>query len=204
MRLQGVMRKQQASQRGCWAEEGPGAAPAACSALRETWPLTSLAYEVRPWSLHGVGPSRAPGLLPRRGVPGAPGRPEAPLEEDGGAPKRGRGVPQPATDRRLGASCMGNTGALGGRRRAVASRAARAQRHARCPHRSRLGPRSRSPGKLGTPGGGLQATAPRLREAGTKGPQRTRTLSPGHARWRGSNGQERCERLYPRGEGPTV
>src|SRR6266446_7646381 len=58
------------------------------------------------------------------------------------------------------ASFIVNTGALGGMSREVESREARAQRNARCPPRSRMGPRSRNPGKLGTPGRGLQAKAP--------------------------------------------
>jgi hypothetical protein len=96
--------------------------------------------------------SRDPCLLPRMGASGAPGQPEATLEEDGGAPERGRGGQPHATSRMLLASFMVNTGDLGGMRRAVERREARAQRKARCPHRSRMGHRSRSPGKLGTPG----------------------------------------------------
>jgi len=46
------------------------------------------------------------------GVYGAPGQPDSTLEEDGGAPKRGRGVQQHATYRILFESFIVNTGAL--------------------------------------------------------------------------------------------
>ena len=44
------------------------------------------------------------------GVHGAPGQPDATLEEDGGAPKRGRGVQQHATSSMLFESYPVNTG----------------------------------------------------------------------------------------------
>ena len=53
-----------------------------------------------------------PCLLHRMGVYGAPGQPDSTLEEDGGAPKRGRGVQQHATYRILFESSTVNTGAL--------------------------------------------------------------------------------------------
>ena len=56
--------------------------------------------------------SRDPCLLPRMVVYGAPGQPEATLEEDGGAPERGRGVQQHATYSILLESFMVNTGDL--------------------------------------------------------------------------------------------
>ena len=46
------------------------------------------------------------------GVYGAPGQPDFTLEEDGGAPERGRGVQQHATDSILFESSLVNTGAL--------------------------------------------------------------------------------------------
>jgi hypothetical protein len=45
-------------------------------------------------------------------VHGAPGQPAGTLEEDGGAPKRGRGVQQHATDSILFESFMVNTGSF--------------------------------------------------------------------------------------------
>jgi len=56
--------------------------------------------------------SRDPCLLPRMGAYGAPGQPDATLEEDGGAPKRGRGVQQHATYSIPFESFMMNTGDL--------------------------------------------------------------------------------------------
>ena len=44
------------------------------------------------------------------GAPGAPGQPDATLEEDGGAPKWGRGVQQHATYSILFESYLVNTG----------------------------------------------------------------------------------------------
>ena len=55
-------------------------------------------------------PSRDPCLLHRMVAYGAPGQPDAPLEEDGGAPKRGRGVQQHATSTMLSESYLVNTG----------------------------------------------------------------------------------------------
>jgi hypothetical protein len=49
--LKGVMRKKQAAKMECLAEECHGESPEACLALRETWPLTDLAYDVSPSSL---------------------------------------------------------------------------------------------------------------------------------------------------------
>jgi hypothetical protein len=113
-------------------------------------------------------PSRAPCLLQRMGAPGAPGHPDLTLEEDGGAPERGRGVQQHATDSIPLASFVRNTGDLWGMCREVERREARAQRNARGPHRSRLGQRSRSVGKPRTPGGGRTAKAPSLRQYGVQ------------------------------------
>jgi hypothetical protein len=45
-------------------------------------------------------------------VHGAPGQPDATLEEDGGAPKRGRGVQQHATYSILFESFIVNTGSF--------------------------------------------------------------------------------------------
>jgi len=56
--------------------------------------------------------SRDPYLLPRMVAYGAPGQPDATLEEDGGAPKRGRGVQQHATYSMLFESFIVNTGDL--------------------------------------------------------------------------------------------
>jgi len=42
----------------------------------------------------------------------APGQPDSPLEEDEGAPKRGRGVQQHATSSMLFESSMVNTGSF--------------------------------------------------------------------------------------------
>src|SRR5882672_5133694 len=53
-----------------------------------------------------------PCLLPRMVAHGAPGPPDSTLEEDGGAPKRGRGVQQHATYSILFESFMVNTGDL--------------------------------------------------------------------------------------------
>jgi hypothetical protein len=56
--------------------------------------------------------SRDSCLLQRMGAYGAPGQPDATLEEDGGAPERGRGVQQHATYSILFESFIVNTGAL--------------------------------------------------------------------------------------------
>ena len=56
--------------------------------------------------------SRDPCLLHRMVAYGAPGPPDATLEEDGGAPERGRGVQQHATYSILLESFMVNTGDL--------------------------------------------------------------------------------------------
>jgi hypothetical protein len=56
--------------------------------------------------------SRDSCLLQRMGAHGAPGQPDATLEEDGGAPERGRGVQQHATYSILFESFIVNTGAL--------------------------------------------------------------------------------------------
>jgi hypothetical protein len=58
------------------------------------------------------GHSQDPCLLHRMVVYGAPGQPEATLEEDGGAPERGRGVQQHATYSILLESFIVNTGDL--------------------------------------------------------------------------------------------
>src|SRR5687767_7527778 len=61
--------------------------------------------------------------------------------------------------------------------RRVGSREGRLQRNANAFEKSRTGQSSLSPGKLGTPGRGLMAKAPRLRKDRRKGTQRTRKLS---------------------------
>ena len=58
------------------------------------------------------GHPRDPCLLPRMGAHGAPGQPDATLEEDGGAPKRGRGIQQHATYSILFESAIVNTGSF--------------------------------------------------------------------------------------------
>ena len=54
--------------------------------------------------------SRDSCLLHRMGAHGAPGQPDSTLEEDGGAPERGRGVQQHATYSILSESSTVNTG----------------------------------------------------------------------------------------------
>jgi hypothetical protein len=139
-------------------------------------------------------PSRAPCLLQRMGAPGAPGHPDLTLEEDGGAPERGRGVQQHATDSIPLASFVRNTGDLWGMCREVERREARAQRNARGPHRSRLGQRSRSVGKPRTPGGGRTAKAPRLRKDG--GQREVAHTVP--------SARASCARAVRRGEGGAM
>jgi hypothetical protein len=58
------------------------------------------------------GHAQDPCLLPRMVVHGAPGQPAVTLEEDGGAPKRGRGVQQHAPYSILFASFIVNTGSF--------------------------------------------------------------------------------------------
>ena len=64
-----------------------------------------------------------------------------------------------------------------------------------------MGHSSRSVGKPRTPGRGLKAKAPSLRQDRTKGTQRTRKLSTGAVPWSWRNGKER---FVKHGERPQV
>jgi len=89
MLLKGVMRKKPAAKMWGWAAAWQGESPEACRARREQWTLTYLAGDVSPASLCGVRWAHAaPWRLHRMVAHGAPGHPDSPLEEDGGAPKR--------------------------------------------------------------------------------------------------------------------
>src|SRR4029453_6060381 len=96
--------------------------------------------------------SRDPCLLHRMGVHGAPGQPDATLEEDGGAPARGRGVQQHATSRMLLESCIGTTGDVGGGGRGGESAGGWGKMGAKVPSGRASGPRGMhgGAGEMGT------------------------------------------------------
>src|SRR4029453_11817328 len=98
----------------------------------------------------------------------APGQPDSTLEEDGGAPERGRGVQQHATYSILFESSTVNTGSflkdVKGRGKEVKETPTKP----RCLRKWRMGRSSRSVGKPRTPGRGLMAKAPSLGEYGVQ------------------------------------
>src|SRR6266850_6243357 len=127
---------------------------------------------------------------------GAPGQPDSPLEEDGGAPKRGRGVQQHATSSMPFESFMMHTGDCLVDAKGSGEEGRETPTKPRGPRKNRMGHRSPSVGKPRTSGWELTAKAPRLWKDGNKGTQRTRKLSTGNALWSWSNGNRRFMEVH--------